>query len=166
MIVIGTGSNKRIFRFFGRKCSHFFVNHICLEKRSCLFILIAYRMSWFFGGSNDKKPESDSFSTGTMKIDDFDSGNFAGSSSTSSGMASSGMGSAGSFEQQVMLEQQKIAIQAVVLKLTDVAYETCIPKPSSSLSSSEQSCIHAVVGKYLDTSELIVGRFQASNGQH
>jgi len=127
----------------------------------CLFILAtAYRMSWFGGGS--KKQESESFSSAPMKIDDFDSGSFADSSS---GMASSGMGSAGSFEQQVMLEQQKIAIQAVVLKLTDVAYETCVPKPSSSLSSSEQSCVHAVVGKYLDTSELIVGRFQASNGQ-
>lgn len=59
-----------------------------------------------------------------------------------------------------MMEQQKIMIQAVMMKLTDMSFETCVTKPSSSLSSSEQSCITSVVGKYLDTSELVVGRFQ------
>lgn len=61
-----------------------------------------------------------------------------------------------------MMEQQKIMIQAVMMKLTETAFDTCITKPSSSLSSSEQSCIASVVGKYLDTSELVVGRFQQS----
>ena len=60
-------------------------------------------------------------------------------------------------------EQQKAMIQAVVFKLTDLAFDQCVPKPSSSLSSSEQSCISSVVGKYFETSQLIVGRFSAAN---
>ncbi len=60
-------------------------------------------------------------------------------------------------------EQQKAMIQAIVFKLTDLAFDQCVPKPSSSLSSSEQSCISSVVGKYFETSQLIVGRFSAAN---
>ena len=60
-------------------------------------------------------------------------------------------------------EQQKAMVQAVVFKLTDLAFDQCVPKPSSSLSSSEQSCISSVVGKYFETSQLIVGRFSAAN---
>ena len=60
-------------------------------------------------------------------------------------------------------EQQKAMIQAVVFKLTNLAFDQCVPKPSSSLSSSEQSCISSVVGKYFETSQLVVGRFSAAN---
>ena len=60
-------------------------------------------------------------------------------------------------------EQQKAMIQAIVFKLTDLAFDQCVPKPSSSLSSSEQSCISSVVGKYFETSQLVVGRFSAAN---
>lgn len=56
-------------------------------------------------------------------------------------------------------------IQAVVFKLTDLAFDECVPKPSSSLSSSEQSCISSVVGKYLETSQIVVGRIGASMDQ-
>jgi len=31
-------------------------------------------------------------------------------------------------------------------------------KPDSSLSTTERACIHTVVGKYLDTSEFVIGR--------
>lgn len=123
-------------------------------------------MSWFgFGGS--KKPEDDNSSSSTFSSNDhhFDSssstdfvapsggGDFAG--------ASAGLGG-GSFEQELMMEQQKALIQAVMFKLTDLSFETCVTKPGTSLSNSEQSCITAVVGKYLDTSELVVARFQGS----
>ena len=65
----------------------------------------------------------------------------------------------------IITEQQQALIQAVVFKLTDLAFDQCVPKPSSSLSSSEQSCISSVVGKYVETSQLIVGRFSAAADQ-
>lgn len=39
---------------------------------------------------------------------------------------------------QVMAEQQKALVQQVIGRLTEMAFENCIAKPSSSLSSSEQ----------------------------
>ena len=48
----------------------------------------------------------------------------------------------------------------VVSKLTQIAFDRCVQKPDSSLSSSEITCIHAVTGKYLDGSEFVVKRLQ------
>lgn len=113
-------------------------------------------MSWFgLGGGGSKEPSPPQ---GTMKIDDFpgDNSSFAAPSSAPS------LGNLGSFEQELMMEQQKALVQAVVTRLTDLSFDTCITKPSSSMSSSERSCVQSVVGKYLDTTELVVGRF---NGQ-
>jgi hypothetical protein len=119
-------------------------------------------MSWFFGGGNDDK--KDSSSSAPVNVDSYSSSDFSSSSSNTfdSGNFSAPGRSSGNFEQELMMEQQKIMIQAVMMKLTETAFDTCITKPSSSLSSSEQSCIGSVVGKYLDTSELVVSRFQQS----
>ena len=68
---------------------------------------------------------------------------YSSSLPTSSASASS---SSASFEQELMQEQQKAVIQAVMFKLTEAAFDSCVTKPSSSLSYSEQSCISAVVG--------------------
>jgi len=67
-----------------------------------------------------------------------------------------------SFEQALLAEQQKALVQAVVFKLTDISFDQCVPKPSSSLSYSEQSCITSVVGKYLETTDIVVGRLSAA----
>jgi hypothetical protein len=123
-------------------------------------------MSWFFGGGGgDKKPSQSE----PLKIDDFDSSNFSTPTQTfdsstnyaapSAPLRSTG-GGGGNFEQELMMEQQRIMVQAVMFKLTDLSFDTCVTKPSTSLSSSETSCISATVGKYLDASEIIVGRFQ------
>mmetsp|Transcript_2505 Transcript_2505/g.2611 ORF Transcript_2505/g.2611 Transcript_2505/m.2611 type:complete len:134 (+) Transcript_2505:94-495(+) len=130
-------------------------------------------MSWFFGGGNnndDKKDTSrsthDSYSSSSTPFDTAPTTTFGGDLGSSSGLGASpslgGGSSAGlsSFQEELMAEQQRAVIQAVMFKLTDVAFDQCVPKPSSSLSSSEQSCINATVGKYLETTELIVGRFQ------
>jgi len=94
-----------------------------------------------------------------MKIDDFDSSSAARfDNSDQFRQASAPSAAGGSFEQEVMLEQQKAVIQAVMFKLTESAFDACITKPSSSLSYGEKSCISSVVGKYLDTSELVVSR--------
>lgn len=110
-------------------------------------------MSWFGGSRKD-----DSAKSQPMKIDDFDEESSFAHESTNFALGPSG--GAGSFEQEIVMEQQKAVIQAVMFKLTETAFDSCITKPSSSLSYSEQSCIQAVVGKYLDTSELVVSRLQ------
>ncbi|EWM20661.1 mitochondrial protein translocase family [Nannochloropsis gaditana] len=73
-----------------------------------------------------------------------------------------GAGGGGQLEELVMAEQQKALVQSVIARLTEMAFETCITKPASSLSSGEQSCIQATVAKYLDTSEFVLGRVQRS----
>jgi import inner membrane translocase subunit TIM13 len=120
-------------------------------------------MSWFGFGGSSKKPEDSSSSSSTYSSgDDFgSSSDFVAPSAGVDFGASAGIGG-GSFEQELMMEQQKALVQAVMFKLTDLSFETCVTKPGTSLSSSEQSCITAVVGKYLDTSELVVARFQGS----
>ena len=52
-----------------------------------------------------------------------------------------GAGGGGQLEELVMAEQQKALVQSVIARLTEMAFETCITKPASSLSSGEQSCI-------------------------
>lgn len=114
-------------------------------------------MSWFgFGGSSEKEDKER-----PMKIDEFDShsaSQFDNSHSSTNFAPSAGSG--GSFEQELAMEQQKAIIQAVMFKLTEASFDACVTKPSSSLSRGEQSCISAVVGKYLDTSELVASRLQ------
>ena len=123
-------------------------------------------MSWFgFGGSGKKDDSSSSssdysYDNNSSSFQETDSSSFAAPSAPMSSL-----GGSGSFEQEIAMEQQKALIQAVVMKITDMAFDQCVTKPSGSLSSSEQSCIAATVGKYLDTTELIVGRFTGSQ-QH
>ena len=63
-------------------------------------------------------------------------------------------------QRMVMAEQQKALVQQVIGKLTEVSFDACVHKPDGSLSASERNCIHTVVGKYLDTSEFVMGRAQ------
>ena len=49
-------------------------------------------------------------------------------------------------------------VQQVISKLPEVSFDTCIAKPDSALSAGERACIHTMVGKYLDTSEFVMGR--------
>ena len=56
------------------------------------------------------------------------------------------------------LRRQKALVQQVISKLTEVSFDTCIAKPDSALSAGERACIHTMVGKYLDTSEFVMGR--------
>ena len=52
-------------------------------------------------------------------------------------------------------EQQKILIQAVMFKLTDLSFDSCVSQPGTALSSSERNCIAAVTSKYLESADLI-----------
>jgi len=102
-------------------------------------------MGWFGSSDDDdQKPSTSSYT---------DQG-FGGQTeyAPASSMSSSG---GGSFEQEVAMEQQQAIVKAAMFKLTELAFSKCVHKPSSSLSSSEQSCISAVVSKYLDVSEMV-----------
>ena len=48
----------------------------------------------------------------------------------------------------------------VVSQLSKIAFEKCVEKPSSELSSYEQRCIEATAMKALDSQKFIMGRMQ------
>jgi hypothetical protein len=47
-------------------------------------------------------------------------------------------------------------VQAIMFKLTELSFERCVPKPSTSLSGSERACIRATTLKYLETTQLVI----------
>jgi hypothetical protein len=59
------------------------------------------------------------------------------------------------FQKKLQAEQQKMLIQAVILKLTDISFDHCVTAPSYHLSGAERSCLLAVTNKYLETGEII-----------
>ena len=58
--------------------------------------------------------------------------------------------------------QQSEMVRSIVMSLSNMAFENCVSKPSTSLSSSEANCIKSTVYKYLDTNEFVAGRFMRS----
>ena len=68
-------------------------------------------------------------------------------------------GHVGDVRAGVVEARQRALVQQVIAKLTEVSFDTCLQKkPDSTLSAGERACIHTVVGKYLDTSEFVLGR--------
>ena len=117
-------------------------------------------MGWFGSSSDDDKPAPSSYGESSFSSS---SGDYSSPSSFSSQGSGSmgGLGvSTGSFEQDVMMEQQQALVKAAMFKLTELSFEKCVKKPSSSLSSSEQSCISAVVTKYLEASQMVTSGMQ------
>ena len=121
-------------------------------------------MSWFGlggGGSDDSDSDkSSSYGSGSSftetSFDNSPSSSFDNNPSSFS--APSSGGGAGDMQQELMMAQQQAMIKQVMFKLTDSAFQKCVSSPSSSLSSSESSCIKAVVSKYLEASEFLVGK--------
>jgi hypothetical protein len=120
-------------------------------------------MSWFGlgGGGEPEKPKSNAYDTsfpGESSQGDFGAPQYAPQAPQSS------MGG-GSFEQEVMQIQQATMMQNVVHKLTEMAFNKCVDKPGSSLSSGEKSCIKSQVGKYIEASEFVVRGLTDGGGQ-
>ena len=118
------------------------------------------RLTGFFGGGKKSTNED---GMGPEKTDlavggeNFGGGDFGGPRS----MAAPPGRAATQAERQraVVAEQQRALVQQVIAKLTEVSFDTCLQKkPDSTLSAGERACIHTVVGKYLDTSEFVLGR--------
>ena len=109
-------------------------------------------MSWFGFGGGDKEKEAKSSSSS------YDN-DFSGASDHHSEFSSPGTSAnSGSFEQQLAMEQQKMMLQTLVLKVSELSFQQCVTKPTSSLSSSESACINAVSKKYIDTAEFVLDR--------
>jgi hypothetical protein len=126
-------------------------------------------MSWLWGGGSkkgeDPKEDSSSFSPETSNSFGSSGGDFSAPSQSFSAPSAgvSAGGGMGSFKEEVMAAQQNAMIQSVMLKLTDLAFEECVKKPSSSLSYSERACIKAVSTKYSDTSVFVVQNVMKGN---
>ncbi|GAQ81229.1 TIM8 mitochondrial import inner membrane translocon protein [Klebsormidium nitens] len=78
-------------------------------------------------------------------------------------MDTSGLGGgAPSFELQQFLEQekQKAMVNELVAKLTDSCWEKCMGTPGSKLSSGETACFSNCAQRFLETSQLILQKFE------
>lgn len=114
-------------------------------------------MSWFgFGGSDDNSSSSSSSSSSVYDTTSFPGDDSTRAYSSPSYTPSGGGGSADAFQNDVMMLQQAQLSQMIVSKLTETAFKKCVTRPSSSLSSSEKSCISAQVGKYIEASQYVV----------
>lgn len=115
-----------------------------------------------FWGSSDKPSEAPK---------DFSDGgsSFGGDNYAPQG-GGGGSASASDLQQFSVALQQSVMVQTIISNLSDTAFEKCITaKPGDSLSGKEAACIHATVGKMMDTNEFMMGRLakkqqQASGG--
>jgi hypothetical protein len=63
-------------------------------------------------------------------------------------------------EQLVQQEQARQAQMQFLSKLTELAFDKCVTKPDSSMSTRESECIGAYMHKYVDAQKLVLGRYQ------
>lgn len=120
------------------------------------------RITGFFGGG--RKDDGDSgreIEKTDMAVgaEGFSGGDFGRSTPRVGGAPAGQAATQQELQRAVVAEQQRALVQQVIAKLTEVSFDTCLTaKPDSSLSTTERACVHTVVGKYLDTSEFVLGR--------
>lgn len=118
------------------------------------------RMSWFgFGGGSGSSEKDGKIST-FSETSTFDNNNLGNTSFPTNGKVESF--SSHKLEEELMREQEKVAVQQLLLKLTDITMEQCVTNPSSSFSSTEQRCIVGIVNKYFESAEFVVSRVAPS----
>lgn len=111
-------------------------------------------MGWF-GGSTDSAPVE------TRDFTSSDEAAFTNSSSDNmaSLSSSSGGGAAAELQAFSMQLQEQLMVQQAIGKMTEMGFEKCLDgKPGEQLSGREVSCIHATVGKWLDSNEFLMTR--------
>ena len=112
-------------------------------------------MSWF--GSSGNKSSNDSGSLGGSSYSSYDSAppsSFDYSPAPSA--SSSSRNDTSALEAELQKAQETVLVRTMLLKITDMAFEVCVPKPSSSLSSSEKSCVNNAVEKYLINTQFVM----------
>ena len=129
-------------------------------------------MSWFGGG---KKKDADdgpaevvdssggfdnaSFTPSSPATSFDSSGPSAGAAPAAAGGAAAKMGprEQAAMQQQILAMQEQAVVGQLVSKLTYLAFDQCVAKPTDSLRASEKACINSVVMKFIDTGSLIAG---------
>ena len=123
------------------------------------------RITGFFGGGKKSTnedgmgPEKTDMAVGAENLGGGDFGGGGMSAPRVGGAPPGQAATQAELQRAVVAEQQRALVQQVIAKLTEVSFDTCLQKkPDSTLSAGERACIHTVVGKYLDTSEFVLGR--------
>ncbi|CAB9530580.1 expressed unknown protein [Seminavis robusta] len=119
-------------------------------------------MGWFSSSSDDEPPKT---FTDTSSSSAFDSD--PGYSASSGGGALGGGGGMADMRQFAASIQQQTLVQGIISDITKEAMEKCItgtPKDGK-LSSSQVSCVHSAVNKWMDTNEFMNGRMAAKAQQ-
>ena len=65
----------------------------------------------------------------------------------------------------ILREQMRAQVQQTVARVTDVCWDKCIGTPGRSLSSREESCLSECAKRFIDTTQLVVQRFQQQASQ-
>lgn len=68
-----------------------------------------------------------------------------------------------SFQQALMQEQQRAMVMEAVRKITNVAFDKCVQKPESSLTSRQVTCIAQTTTSYLESSSFIANKMMNRN---
>ncbi len=128
-------------------------------------------MGWFGFGGGDNTNEASSSGYNDMPHDGFSDGfghqdGAVGGSMDIGGGSIGGGGTGGGFgtndlQEILMQEQQKALIKQAIQRLTEVAFESCIDRPNSSLSMKDQKCVQSAVMKFFDTNEFCIARLGA-----
>mmetsp|Transcript_23967 Transcript_23967/g.39647 ORF Transcript_23967/g.39647 Transcript_23967/m.39647 type:complete len:129 (-) Transcript_23967:3161-3547(-) len=120
-------------------------------------------MSWW-GSGGDKASEAPKDFT---SADDASFGGGAPGGGYGGGGGGGGAGSSTAEMQQFSVQlQQSVMVQTIITNLSDTAFEKCIAaKPGDALSGKEAACIHATVGKMMDTNEFMMGRLAKKQQQ-
>ena len=116
-------------------------------------------MGWFSGAKDESAHKS---------YDDTSS-SFAASSDSHAGYESAGFGGHGLEDMQRFAQsiQQQALVQSIITDMTREAMEKCVtgtPKDGK-LTSSQVSCVHSCVNKWMDTNEFMNGRLAAKAQQ-
>lgn len=119
-------------------------------------------MGWFgsSGGNTDSTPAAAARDFTSSDEAGFTSGS-AEPMNMSSLASSSGVGGSTAAELQAfsMQLQEQLLVQQAISKMTQMGFEKCLEgKPGEQLSGREVSCIHATVGKWLDSNEFLMTR--------
>ncbi len=122
-------------------------------------------MGWFGFGGSDNTNEASSSGFNDAPPDGFSAG-FGHQQGAVGGGMDIGGGTGGGFgtndlQEILMQEQQKAIIKQAIQRLTEVAFESCIDRPNSSLSMKDQKCVQSAVLKFFDTKEFCIARLGA-----
>ncbi len=124
-------------------------------------------MGWFGFGGDDKTSGASSSGYDDTPHDGFSNGfGDQGGGMDVGGGSIGGGGTGGGFGtnelQEILIqEQQKALIKQAIQRLTEIAFESCIDRPNSSLSMKDQKCIQSAVLKFFDTNEFCIARLGA-----